>query len=458
MKRLITMAIITTLLLTTINSYALSKNVESPKWLQNLVVAQDKNVTQIFVVACDGKDLTTATASLHNKDEKGNWKEILNTKAYIGKNGTCYDEEHYEGCGQTPIGTYHFNKAFGIADDPGSILPYTKVDENIYWSGDQRKGMRYNEMVNIKEYPNLDKAASEHIIEYSTAYKYCLNISFNDNAELEKGSAIFLHCYNVNRKNTGGCIAIPEEAVKFVLKNANKDTIVLIDTKDNLENTANSNKNAINFSDDSSDFVNLSDVVPDAILEMRYYSTYNFVGKRINGYEEPLAFLTKETAKALKHVSDDLIKKGYRLKIYDAYRPQRAVNHFVKWSKDLDDIAMKQYFYPTLSKNILFPKGYIAIRSGHSRGSTVDLTLFDMKSEKEVDMGGTFDYFGELSHPDYKKISDEQYANRMILRDSMIKYGFEPLSVEWWHFTLKDEPYPNTYFTFPINSSSLTSK
>lgn len=458
MKRLITMAIITTLLLTTINSYALSKNVESPKWLQNLVVAQDKNVTQIFVVACDGKDLTTATASLHNKDEKGNWKEILNTKAYIGKNGTCYDEEHYEGCGQTPIGTYHFNKAFGIADDPGSILPYTKVDENIYWSGDQRKGMHYNEMVNIKEYPNLDKNASEHIIEYNTAYKYCLNISFNDNAELEKGSAIFLHCYNGNRKNTGGCIAIPEEAVKFVLKNANKNTIVLIDTKDNLENTANSNKNAINFSDDSSDFVNLSEVVPDAILEMRYYSTYNFVGKRINGYEEPLAFLTKEAAKALKHVSDDLIKKGYRLKIYDAYRPQRAVNHFVKWSKDLDDIAMKQYFYPTLSKNILFPKGYIAIRSGHSRGSTVDLTLFDMKSEKEVDMGGTFDYFGELSHPDYKKISDEQYANRMILRDAMIKYSFEPLSVEWWHFTLKDEPYPNTYFTFPINSSSLTSK
>lgn len=211
-------------------------------------------------------------------------------------------------------------------------------------------------------------------------------------------------------------------------------------------------------SNDSSDFVNLSQVVPDAILEIRYYSTYNFVGSRINGYEEPLAFLTKEAASALKKVSDELIKKGYRLKIYDAYRPQRAVNHFVKWSKDQDDVKMKKYFYPDLSKNVLFPRGYIAKQSGHSRGSTVDLTLFDMNLEKEVDMGGTFDYFGELSHPDYTNITKEQYNNRMILREAMISGGFKPLTEEWWHFTLKDEPFPNTYFTFPINSVSLSGK
>ncbi len=210
-----------------------------------------------------------------------------------------------------------------------------------------------------------------------------------------------------------------------------------------------------NLSDDSSDFVLLSEAVPDAILEIRYYSTYNFVGDRIDGYEEPLALMTKESAEALKEVSDNLKKKGYRLKIFDAYRPQKAVNHFMRWALDSDDTRMKQYFYPELEKDVLFPRGYIAEHSGHSRGSTVDLTLFDMKSEREVDMGGTFDYFGELSHPDYTGITEEQYNNRMILREAMIEGGFKPLAEEWWHFTLENEPYPDTYFTFPVNSEAL---
>lgn len=211
----------------------------------------------------------------------------------------------------------------------------------------------------------------------------------------------------------------------------------------------------VTLSNDSSDFVLISEVVPDAILEIRYYSTYNFVGDRIDGYEEPLAFMTKEGAQALKEVSDDVKKQGYRLKIYDAYRPQKAVTNFMEWAKDTDDTRMKEYFYPELDKDVLFPQGYIAEHSGHSRGSTVDLTLFDMETEKEVDMGGTFDYFGELSHPDYKGITDEQYENRMILRKAMLDHGFKPLPEEWWHFTLEDEPYPDTYFTFPINSDAL---
>lgn len=211
----------------------------------------------------------------------------------------------------------------------------------------------------------------------------------------------------------------------------------------------------VRLSDDSSDFVLITDVVPDAIFEIRYYSTYNFVGDRIDGYEEPLAFMTREAAEALKEVSDDVKEKGYRLKIYDAYRPQEAVTNFVEWAKDADDTRMKEYFYPDLDKSVLFPQGYIAAHSGHSRGSTVDLTLFDMDTEKEVDMGGTFDFFGELSHPDYKEITRRQYKNRMILRKAMMKHGFKPISEEWWHFTLADEPYPDTYFTFPVNSDSL---
>ena len=208
-------------------------------------------------------------------------------------------------------------------------------------------------------------------------------------------------------------------------------------------------------SDDASDFVLLSDAVPDAILEIRYYSTYNFVGDRIDGYEEPLAFLTKEAAAALREVSDELAGMGYRLKIYDAYRPQMAVSHFMRWALDFEDIRMKAYFYPELEKDVLFPLGYIAEHSGHSRGSTVDLTLFDMTTEKEVDMGGTFDYFGELSHPDYTGVTEEQYANRMLLRDVMVKHGFRPLVEEWWHYTLENEPFPDTYFTFPVNSDTV---
>ncbi len=209
---------------------------------------------------------------------------------------------------------------------------------------------------------------------------------------------------------------------------------------------------------DASDFVSLSEAVPDAILEIRYYSTYNFVGDRIDGYEEPCALITKEAANALKAAAQDAEELGYRLKIYDAYRPQTAVNNFIEWAEN-DDTEMKEYFYPELDKSVLFEQGYIADKSGHSRGSTVDLTLFDMDKGKEVDMGGTFDYFGELSHPDYTgDLTDEQIANRNTLRDIMLKNGFKPLDTEWWHFTLENEPYPDTYFDFPVNEDSVNAE
>ena len=197
-------------------------------------------------------------------------------------------------------------------------------------------------------------------------------------------------------------------------------------------------------------FVSLTEAVPDAILEIRYFSTYNFVGERIDGYLAPTALMTKESADSLRAVSDDVMRLGYRLKIYDAYRPQCAVDHFVRWAADVADTTMRQYFYPDVDKSLLFEQEYIMEKSGHTRGSTVDLTLFDMTTEKEVDMGGTFDWFGEESHPDYKDITEEQFNNRMILRDAMLRHGFKPIDSEWWHFTLKNEPFPDTYFTFPV--------
>jgi D-alanyl-D-alanine dipeptidase len=206
---------------------------------------------------------------------------------------------------------------------------------------------------------------------------------------------------------------------------------------------------------DAGGFVNLKDVIPEAQIEIRYATSHNFVGDIINGYEEGICLMTKEAAAALMNANNALKEQGYTIKIYDAYRPQSAVDHFVSWSNDYNDQRMKSEFYPELDKSVLFSNGYIAAYSGHSHGSTVDLTLVDLSTGEEVDMGGTFDYFGTLSHPDYTGITSQQYENRMTLRSAMINNGFSPLSTEWWHFTLNNDPYPNTYFNFPVSASSL---
>lgn len=206
---------------------------------------------------------------------------------------------------------------------------------------------------------------------------------------------------------------------------------------------------------DASGFVLLADYVPAIVQEIRYYSTYNFIGDRIDGYEEPIALLTIEAARALKSVSNELNAQGFRLKVFDAYRPASAVRHFELWGIEDLDLRMKPFFYPGLEKQELFQKGYIARRSSHSRGSTIDLTLLDMKTGKEVDMGAPFDMFGEISHPDSKAVSKEQHENRMMLQTAMIRGGFVPIDCEWWHFTLKNEPYPDTYFEFPVSAEYL---
>ena len=209
------------------------------------------------------------------------------------------------------------------------------------------------------------------------------------------------------------------------------------------------------YSDDAAGFVSVGDAIPDVLLDIRYYSSFNFIGERIDGYEEPVALLTREAAEALKAVSDEATGLGYRLKIFDAYRPQKAVDHFVRWAKDPGDTRMKSYFYPDLEKKDIIPQHYIAEHSGHSRGSTVDLTLLDMASQRDLDMGGTFDFFGEKSHPDYAGVSEAQHANRMLLQGLMVKHGFCSLDSEWWHFTLGNEPCPDTCFTFSVSSASL---
>ena len=208
------------------------QTVDSPAWVAALPAAQDAD--QLFVVAALGMEKTTAYISMHQKDETGQWKQLLSTPGFVGKNGLCLDADHVEGCGQTPIGVYRFNKAFGIAADPGCILPYVQVTEDTYWSGDQREGMRYNEMVDIKDYPDLMMDDSEHIVDYDFQYQYCLNISFNEEGTPGRGSAIFLHCLGPIKPYTGGCVAVPENIMKLIMRQAQPSCVVVIDLLENL--------------------------------------------------------------------------------------------------------------------------------------------------------------------------------------------------------------------------------
>jgi D-alanyl-D-alanine dipeptidase len=229
------------------------------------------------------------------------------------------------------------------------------------------------------------------------------------------------------------------------------------------------------------DFVTLRGVDPTILQEIRYFTPHNFVGERIDGYVQPICVLTRPAAQALHRAQTKLLSQGYTLKVYDCYRPQRAVDHFVRWAKDLDDQAMKDEFYPNVDKTRLFADGYIAEKSGHSRGSTLDVTLVKLPAkptrpyhpaeplvpcfapqeerfpDNSVDMGTGFDCFDTLSHTLDPRVQGEQRANRLLLKSTLEGLGFVNLAEEWWHYTYKPEPYPDTYFDFPVSRKALTS-
>ncbi len=200
-------------------------------------------------------------------------------------------------------------------------------------------------------------------------------------------------------------------------------------------------------------FVYVEEKIPNIVLEIRYASNDNFVGKPVDGYLKARSILTEQAAVALSGVQEDLNKFGLGLKVFDTYRPQRAVNHFVRWAADLKDVKMRKKYFPNVKKEDLFKDGYIAEKSGHSRGSTVDLTLVALEKSqppKEFKMGTTFDYFGPESWPDNPTRTPLERANRLLLKTLMEKHGFKSYDKEWWHFTLVNEPNPDTYFDFPV--------
>lgn len=198
------------------------------------------------------------------------------------------------------------------------------------------------------------------------------------------------------------------------------------------------------------DFVYLKDIMPNLRSDLRYYGSNNFIGKPVEGYNAPKCILTKEAAYALKEVQEELERIGFGLLVYDAYRPQQATEHFVRWAKDPSDTVMKLQYYPNIDKKDLFAKGYVSVKSGHSRGSTVDLTIVSLKTKHILNMGSEYDLFDELSNVDNNSITQNQHSLRMLLKRRMEKHGFKSYDKEWWHFTLENEPYPDTYFDFPV--------
>lgn len=210
------------------------------------------------------------------------------------------------------------------------------------------------------------------------------------------------------------------------------------------------NKSNVSTTEKPNSFVYIKDIIPNAVIDLRYYGENNFVGAPIDGYLAPNPVLTKNAVIALKKVQDELNLYSLGIKIYDAYRPQTAVDHFKRWAQDPKDTKMKAEYYPDINKSEIHTYGFIAHKSGHSRGSTVDLTIVDLNTGEELDMGSSFDFFGNISASEFKNLTAEQRSNRILLRSIMEKNGFKHYKAEWWHFTLNNEPYPDTYFDFPV--------
>jgi len=198
------------------------------------------------------------------------------------------------------------------------------------------------------------------------------------------------------------------------------------------------------------DFVFLDTLLDHADYDIRYAGDNNFLGRPVTGYYQPRLILSRQAAMALKDVEDDIYESGYTLLLYDTYRPQRAVDNFRSWARTPEDTVTRSQYYPEHDKRNLFKLGYISTRSGHSRGSTIDLTMRHVHTGQAGDMGGPYDYFGELSHHNYNQLTAQQKQHRIILKSAMQRHGFRPYSKEWWHYTLNGEPYRNQYFDFIV--------
>ncbi len=407
----------------------------------------------IFTATASGGSSCVFSAYKYTED---GWKPEFRCDGFIGRNGMA-EGDKTEGDGRTPCGIYPLGMAFGIDEGPEGIsVAYTRVSDDLYWDCDVNS-LYYNSPVSGPDMPEgWDRKASERLADHKGSYDYSVEIRYNTDPVVSgRGSAIFLHCTGETTEYTLGCVAIPKPYMEKVLALlTGKSCIVIARDVEKLTACIAEAGTEAPFDRLKNDglpdgFTYITDLIPNAVVDLRYFGTDNFTGRRVDGYEANAAICTEALARALYRAARQLFADGYRLVIYDAYRPARAVADFIAWGQDPEDSVMKPYYYPAFSKEELFRYGYISSKSRHSRGSAADISIVRLDGSP-VDMGGTFDFFGDISHHGAAGISGEAAANREYLKSVMENAGLTALGSEWWHYYVKDEPFPETYFDFPV--------
>ena len=428
--------------------------------IKTLLSTHENNIKQStqMLIVIDNNSLFFNQRKVYAFEKKsGEWKVAFEPfDAVIGKNGFAPAGKKREGDGKTPSGAFLLQMTFGYEKAIKTKMPYRQVLVDDIWIDDP-KADDYNRWVKKTA---TRTASYERMRRDDDLYKYGIVIEYNTNPVVKgHGSAIFFHVWRGKGIPTKGCVAVSEQDIVKILAWLDPIALpVIIMGKDNTPEA----------------FVDIQKVIPEALLDIRYYGPHNFLGEKVDGYTAPKCLLTRQTADALALVQKELAPFSLSLKIYDCYRPQRAVDHFVRWAKDISNSKTKKEFYPTVDKRNLFKDGYIDSKSGHSRGSTVDLTIVPFPTPRQqdyipgqklaecylpaakrfgdntIDMGTGFDCFHELSHTLNKNIGKQQKINRLLLKSLMVKHGFRNYEKEWWHYTLNNEPYPNTYFDFVI--------
>lgn len=411
-----------------------------PVETDHVMVLLDKlDSEQVILVSVADESDFHATLSFYEKSGNEWIEKLEKVSATVGKYGINKEKE---GDLKSPTGIYTLGSAFGFKNDINGKYPFLEVTGSHHWVDDS-DSIYYNQLVNYSDSAVKLFKSAEQLITYDV-YKYGIFIDYNLENVKNLGSAIFMHIYRGEDSPTGGCIALEENNLKFIIEQLDifKNPLIIIgDEKDYQRFADNAIDQPVRLPDG---FVYAREVIPDILIDARYFTGDNFMGRKVDGYESNTAIMTYDTAIALKEVQKSLLEQNLSLVVFDAYRPQRAVDDFVSWVNDETDITTKDTYYPFVEKSKLIEYGYIASLSGHSKGNTVDVSIFDLRTGQLFDMGTSFDYFGEASHYSSQTVTKEQSENREKLREAMISSGFSPYENEWWHFSYQPSEYADS--------------
>ena len=386
---------------------------------------------QVIIIEVEDESSLYSKLSFYEKVNNTWIEKLSDIPSTVGKKGINKEKE---GDSKTPTGIYSLGSAFGYENDLDTKYPFLEITYMHNWIDDVNSKY-YNQLVNYIDGNKKVFDSSEQLITFDV-YKYGVFINYNLENEKGLGSAIFLHIYRSVDSPTGGCVALDEENLKYIIENLDKSKNPLI-VIGNVNEIQQPNRL-------TDEFVYIKDLIPDILIDAKYYSDDNFLGKQVDGYMSNTAILKYDATLALNKIQKELLEMNLSLIVYDAYRPQKAVDHFVSWVNDSNDIINKEDYYPNVDKSKLIEYGYIGALSNHSKGNTIDLSIIDLKTGKPLDMGSIFDFFGDISHYNTNKITNEQFDNRKLLKDIMEKYNFSPYINEWWHFSYDREKYLNS--------------